>query len=163
LKQLSARTEIKRWTLVVVAGAIVGATALRTFWSIYLLVPLVLLGATAFSRAVVRLSRGFDQRLSVEVAEGARSLWRALAWLALVATVVYGHGIQTTQLKHRAEQFAMRLDERRTSDGKYPAEASDGPGECVYLRALPERFALVCTLTPPFEKATYTSHNKRWD
>jgi hypothetical protein len=154
--------ELKRWILVIIMGVVVAALSFRTFFAVYLFLPLGLLLAAAVLRAIGRFVRGLDTKNPADITEAYRSVVRALAWLALCGAVVVGHEAQTREVKLSVEQFSMRMDQRKTGDG-FPAAVSDVPPHCSYQLPVKERFTVVCTFTPPFEKGTYTSSTKRWD
>jgi hypothetical protein len=154
--------ERKRWVVVALMAAVVAATCTRTFLAVYLLLPLGVFGATAAARTAVRVVRGLYKAQRDEVSEGARSLPRAVAWACLCGAVVWGHEVQSARVRADGERFAMALDAEHP-EGGYPERATNAPAGCSYLRGAPDRFTLVCTLTPPFEKTTYSSHNKRWE
>jgi hypothetical protein len=154
--------ELRRWIVVGVVGAFVAVTCTRTFLAFYLLIPLGILGAFAAVRALTRLIRAFDKKAPADVREAGRSLARTAAWSAMIGGVVWGHDVQAARMRAAAETFAMALEERKVEDA-YPESASDAPIGCSYIRAQKQRFTLVCSMTPPFEKATFSSSTKRWE
>lgn len=156
------QVEARRWIIVAAMGALVAGLCTRSFWAIYLLIPLGILGAWAGVRAVARLVRAFDRKDPHDVSEAWRSALRTGAWAALIIIVVWGHGVQSARLRQDAEHFAMTVEEQRVDD-EYPESAVGAPAGCSYIRGQKTRFTIVCTFTPPFEKATYTSAAKRWE
>jgi hypothetical protein len=155
--------ELKRWIIVVLMGLAVAALAFRSFFAIYLFVPLGLLLAATIVRAVVRFSRGLSNKNAADITESYRSAARGLAWLALCAAVVVGHDAQVKELKGRVESRVLALDQAHQG-AVFPETVADFPAGCTYGRnPSGERYFVVCTFTPPFEKGTYTSANKRWD
>ncbi len=146
----------------IVLGAVVAVLACRSFLSVYALMVLVPLGAVAAVRAVVRLVRGIDTRDATELRESARSLLRALAWTVLCGVLLWGHARLSLDKRRDVERFAMTVEDQKDADG-FPVTTLGVPLGCSYGRPAPTRFFVVCTLTPPFEKATYTSSTKRWE